>query len=275
MSLIDNMRRKAATNLLIGGHRGHCPGFVPVEGTRPASVFGDTPKASDLAAAPVRENTLANFERVRDAGLSHIEVDVQLTADDEVAIYHDIDLSARSPLLGCIRNYTLAQLKDAFPINTLDEALAWCAAADMPIGVEIKCVLIDMAKTMPLLVRRLADAFTRHRVFEMSFVLSTDYRSMAELKRLAPETNLALIVPHVPHDPVGLMRDMDALIYLCFLENLSPDLVQAVQNAGYFVDGSVVNGGYRLERALSLGVDMIESDCPTHVINLYRSITGR
>ncbi len=275
MSLIENMRRKAATPLLIGGHRGHCPGFIPEKGVRPTSVVGDTPKAADLAAAPFRENTLANYEQVRGAGLSHIEVDIQLTADDEVVVYHDIDLSARSPLSGCVRNHTLAQLKAAFPIDTLDETLAWCAKADMPIGVEIKCVLVDMAETMSLLARRLADALTRHRMFEMSFVLSTDHRTMAQLKSVAPETNLALIVPHVPHDPVRLMRDMDALIYLCFLENLCPDLVRAVQKAGYFVDGSVVNGAYRLERALSLGVDMIESDCPAHTMNVYRSITSR
>lgn len=274
MSIIENLRRKAATRLMVGGHRGHCPGFVPPEGARPSDVSGDVPDLRQLSACPVRENTVANFELIRGAGLSHIEVDVQLTADGEPVVYHDIDLAKRSPLAGAVRDHTLKALKDAFAIDTLDEVLAWCAAADMPVALELKCVLLDMGETMPALVKRLADALLRHRMFEMSFVLSTDHRSLADLKRRAPEANLALIVPHVPADPVRLMRDMDALIYLCFIENLSPGLVRAVQEAGFFVDGSVVNGEYRLRRALALGVDLIESDCPAHTMARCRGLTG-
>jgi glycerophosphoryl diester phosphodiesterase len=272
MSLMENLRRKAATRLLVGGHRGHCPGFVPGEG-RPAFVAGDVPTGADLSACPVRENTVENFSLVKDAGLSHIEVDVQLTADGEAVIYHDLDLCARSPLTGPVRDFTLTQLKDAFPINTLDETLAWCAAADMPVALEMKCVLLDMHQTMPILASRVAEALRRHRLFEMSFVLSTDHASLARVKALEPETNLALIVPHVPWNPVRLMEEMDALIYLCFEENLCLDLVRALQGAGYYVDGSVVNGAYRLSRAIALGVDMIESDCPAHTMAQYRRLT--
>ncbi len=272
MNVIENMRRKAATKLLIGGHRGHCPGFLPGEGA-PASVQGDVPTLGDLAACTVRENTVANFALLRDVGLSHIEVDVQLTADDEAVIYHDLDLAARSPLSGTIRNHTLAQLKDAFPIDTLDEVLDWCAGADMPVALELKCVLLDMHQTMPLLACRIVEALQRHRLFEMSFVLSTNHASLAHIKALAPKTNLAPIVPHVPHNPLRLMEELDASIYLCFQENLCPDLVASLQKNGYFVDGSVVNGSHRLSRAIALGVDMIESDCPLHTMAQYRRLT--
>ncbi len=275
MSVIDHMRRKAATRLMVGGHRGHCAGFVPAEGERPQSVAGDTPGRAALQESPVRENTVENFALLKGSGVSHIEVDVQLTADGEAVVYHDIDLAARSPLKGRIRDHRLSALKDAFPINTLDEVLAWCAAEDMPVGLEVKCVLIDMADTMPSLARRIADALSRHRMLEMSFVLSTDHRTLWDIKRRASDANLALIVPHVPRDPVGLMRDMDALIYLCFLENLCPPLVKAVQEAGYYVDGSVVNGAYRMQRALDLGVDMIESDCPAYTMEQYRRLAAQ
>lgn len=270
MSLIANMRRKAGTGLLVGGHRGHCPGFRPESGLYPGGAGADAPSAAQLAACDVRENTIQNFERVKDIGLSHIEVDVQLTADGEVVVYHDMDLAARSPLAGPVRVHKLQQLRDAFTINTLDEVLAWCASADMPAAIELKCVPMDMADTMPLLVERVADAIRAHRFFEMSFVLSIDHKSLYDLKRISPHVNLAPIVPHVPHDPVALMRQLEALIYLSYLENLSPNIIRAVQGAGCFVDGSVVNGAYRLQKALALGVDMIESDCPAVVMELYR-----
>ena len=52
------------TKLVIGGHRGH--------------------------KSDVRENTIANFEQIKDLGISYIEIDVQLTKDEQAVINHDI-----------------------------------------------------------------------------------------------------------------------------------------------------------------------------------------
>ena len=66
-----------------------------------------------------------NFAEVAELGLSHIEIDVQLSKDQVAMVYHDLDLSERSPLPGRVADYTAAELKAAFSINTLDECLAW------------------------------------------------------------------------------------------------------------------------------------------------------
>ena len=50
------------------------------------------------------------------------------------------------------------------------------------------------------------------------------------------------------------MKDMGAMIYLCFLDNLSAGLVEELHRAGYLVDGSVVNTRERLAEALALRV---------------------
>lgn len=247
MRFLDNARRRGGSGLLIGGHRGH------------------------LAA--VRENTIANFELLRKEMISHIEVDVQLTADGEAVIYHDIDLAAQSPLTGRVGEHTLAELRGAFDINTLDEVLEWCSDNDMPAALEIKSEPLSMYAAMPCLSERIADALRRHCFFDMSFVFSTDWRSLCEIKRLAPETELGLIVPVVPADPLSLMRKMEAQVYLTFLENLEPGLVRALKGAGYTVDGSVVNDTARLLQALSLGVDLIESDVPARMLKAYRGDT--
>ena len=78
----------------------------------------------------------------------------------------------------------------------------------------------------------------------------------------------------MPHDPVALMKEMEAEIYLCFQTNLSRPLVKELQEAGFLVDGSVVNTRQQLETALALGVDMIESDHPFEMLALYQEITG-
>jgi glycerophosphoryl diester phosphodiesterase len=231
---------------MIGGHRGH--------------------KSS------VRENTIANYRELISTGISHIEVDLQLTADNEVVIFHDFELEERTPLSGMIRNFTLSELRNSFEIDTLDETLAWCAAASMPAALEIKSRPLDMYQDMPRLASLVSAALEKHRFFDLSFVFGLDYAVLHDIKKQSPRTNLGLIVPFVPRNPVRLMEDLSAQVYLSYLENLSPPLVDQLRRRGFIVDGSVVNTQERLCRALRLEVDMIESDHPEAMLAAYRSL---
>lgn len=245
MTFTQQLQANFGKNLMVGGHRGN--------------------------QSDVRENTIENFAQVLGSGISHIEIDVQLTADDVAVVYHDLELSQKTRLCGMVRQYTLEQLRASFEINTLDEVLEWCSINNQPAALEIKSRPIDMASYMPLLGDRIAKLIAKHNFYDMSFVFSTDYGVLRRIKDSDSRINIGLIVPHVPADPVALMREMDAIIYLCYFENMSREIVDSLHAAGYYVDGSVVNDAQRLERALELGVDLIESDYPQKILELYRS----
>ena len=206
--------------------------------------------------------------------MDYIEIDVQLTRDDQAVIYHDMRLEERSPLKGYVRDYTVAELKAAFELNTLDEALAWCKENHLPLLLEIKSVELLMHDTRQMLAERIVESLRRHDMFEDCIVFGIDHRTLKRIKTMEPRTHLALIVPHVPHDPVKLMQEMEAEIYLCYQTNLSVPLVQELQAAGFIVDGSVVNSREQLETALSLGIDMVESDLPFDILAAYSELTG-
>lgn len=250
MNLFDNLRRNAGKRLLIGGHQGHRSGKF-------------------------RANTIANFELVKGAGLSHIEVDLQMSKDGEIVVYHDFDLSEKTPLSGWIRDYTVDELKRSFEINTLGEVLQWCIENDLPPALEIKCRLLELSGIMPLLAERLAELLNQCRFGDFGFVFGTDYHTLWQLKGLAPKTALGLIVPFVPRNPLHLMEEMGAQVYLCYIDNLSRELVDALHTGGYYVDGSVINNEPRLRCALELGVDLVETDKPRELISLYGSIANK
>ena len=91
---------------------------------------------------------------------------------------------------------------------------------------------------------------------------------LAEIKRREPRIYLGLIVPFIPKDPVALMKEMQAIIYLNFVDQFSKELVDQLHEAGYLVDGSVVNTEKDLKKALELGLDLIESDEPELITGL-------
>ncbi len=247
MTFTEQLRADFGKRLMVGGHRGHL--------------------------SEIRENTIENYKQVLGTGISHIEIDIQLTKDDVTVIYHDFDLAENSPLTGRIRDYTLAELKAAFPIDTLDETVAWCKENGQAIAFELKSRALDMYAYMPIIGRQLAETIARYDFYGMCFVFSTDYRTLRQIKGLDSKIPLGLIVPFTPADPVALMREMDAIIYLTYIDGLSPEIVRQLHDAGYYVDGSVINTKERLEKALELGVDLIESDHPAAILELYKEMS--
>ncbi len=88
------------------------------------------------------ENTLAAFDAAIEAGLP-IELDVQLTADDEMVVHHDTDLARLSDRPERIRELTVEQLRDIRIAGTdqhpptLTETLDFIDGR-VPVLVEIK-----------------------------------------------------------------------------------------------------------------------------------------
>src|SRR3954467_15669012 len=83
------------------------------------------------------ENTFASFERAVEIGVDAIELDAHLTADGEVVVIHDHELSRTADGDGVVGGKTLAELKAldvgirfgpefaGQQIPTLGEVLAW------------------------------------------------------------------------------------------------------------------------------------------------------
>lgn len=58
------------------------------------------------------ENTLPAFERAFDLGAEGVEIDIQLTADDELVVIHDATVDRTTDGSGNVRDLTLAQLRE-------------------------------------------------------------------------------------------------------------------------------------------------------------------
>lgn len=248
MTFREALEANRGRRLMIGGHRGHL--------------------------SDVRENTIENYQQLLGNPISHIELDIQMTKDRIPVIYHDFDLAERSPLKGRIQDYTAEELKGAFRIDTLEETIAWCKAHGQAVAFELKSRALDMYELMPFAAENLADLVEEYEFTDMCFAFSTDFRSLNCLHRRNPKIMLGLIVPIIPTDPVALMRDMQADIYLCYIDNLCKEIIDRLHGAGCYVDGSVINTPDRLRMAMDLGVDLIESDNPLEMIKKYEEWMG-
>jgi glycerophosphoryl diester phosphodiesterase len=88
-------------------HRGIAQTF-PLDG-----VQGDTCTATRIHRPQHAyiENTVASMRAAFDAGADMLEFDVQVTADGQLAVFHDATLECRTDGTGRVRDHTLAELR--------------------------------------------------------------------------------------------------------------------------------------------------------------------
>jgi glycerophosphoryl diester phosphodiesterase len=58
-----------------------------------------------------RENSLAAFERAIAVGADYLELDVQMSLDGALVVFHDLELSRLTPLRGALRRRPLVELR--------------------------------------------------------------------------------------------------------------------------------------------------------------------
>ena len=102
------------------------------------------------------ENTMLAFKKAEEVGCYGIELDVQLTKDDEIVIMHDETIDRTTSGTGNIRDYTYQELclvdcygkfegkYDFQRIPTLREYLTWVKDTGLVTNIELKkqCVLL-------------------------------------------------------------------------------------------------------------------------------------
>ena len=243
MTLMELLKDPTAKRPVIGGHRGH---------------------QSDL-----RENTIRNFTQLLGTGIPYVEIDVQLTRDDRLVIFHDEYLEAATGLPGKVREYALEQLRKNFEIDTVEDSIRWCRAHQMGIAFELKSHCLKTPEERRTIGSGLSALIGQFDFHKNCFVFSKDYDTLALIREADADILLGIIPPKDTEKALLLMEQLKADIYLDYLDAMSKPLVQKLHAAGYLVDGSVVNTEKAYRQAVFLGVDMIESDYPAK-IKLFR-----
>lgn len=243
MTLMELLKDPTAKRPVIGGHRGH---------------------QSDL-----RENTIRNFTQLLGTGIPYVEIDVQLTRDDRLVIFHDEYLEAATGLPGKVREYALEQLRKNFEIDTVEDSIRWCRENQMGIAFELKSHCLKTPEERRTIGSGLSALIGQFDFHKNCFVFSKDYDTLALIREADADILLGIIPPKDTENALLLMEQLKADIYLDYLDAMSKPLVQKLHAAGYLVDGSVVNTEKAYRQAVFLGVDMIESDYPAK-IKLFR-----
>ena len=145
----------------------------------------------DVTNAP--ENTIPAFENALALGADGIELDVRLTKDDRLVVFHDRLLGRTAAGSGPVNHYTQDEIRDLDGGSwfapefkdqrapTLDEVFE-SLPVDFLINVEMKTIM----KGMRLIAHRVAEVVRRHARWDSTLIASFNPISLWELRRIDP-----------------------------------------------------------------------------------------
>lgn len=229
----------------------------------------------DPAAAP--ENTIPAFEAAVASGAEVLELDLQMTADEQVVIFHDELLDRTTDAVGPLAERTLAELQalDAggwygsawagTRIPTFEEFLPILQGSEARALIELKGVWTPEA------MRPMIAGIYRYGVQDRVVLASFEVMTLMDLWREAPSIPRAVIVRRLPEDPVDFADSVGATTVVTSLRSfrVDPDAARMLQRAGLTVIVYTLNRGDLWQQALDLGVDGVVTDAPRRLATVH------
>ena len=145
----------------------------------------------DVSNAP--ENTLPAFQQAYESGADGIELDVRLTRDNQLVVFHDRSLKRLGGQSGLVTNASLEEMRSldvggwfgpkfqGQQVPTLDEVFE-LLPRNYLVNVEMKAVI----DRMRLIAHRVAETVRRHHRWGSTLVASFNPISLWELRKIDP-----------------------------------------------------------------------------------------
>lgn len=257
------------------------------------------------ACSEFAENTLPAFRRAVELGVDSIELDVQLTDDGDVVVFHDFEITpewCRDNLGNPIRTS-----RPLWEVKTRD-----LQSLEIRVDRRLanKRALIDLEKKIPTLkqvfegVRGWDSEFVRKTILdieikrqdliekkapsakemasrvvseikqywnvEQSVIRSFDFSVLDEARQIAPEISRAVLTYQSKLPLIEIYQRFRPTIWAPHFKDLTPDNVQQARELGLEVIPYTVNAVRDFEAMVALGVTGLTTDDPTLLLQFLR-----
>lgn len=213
----------------------------------------------------VSENTLAAFEKALDMNVSGIELDVFLSADGEIIVFHDEHLNRLCGVEGSVSEFTLPELRTLkvdrlYPIPTLAEVFD---LVDQKCLINIEIKTESAAKPVTELVEKYA---TEKSWDYTSFLISSfDWTTLRQIRNWNANIPLGILTETDLDLAIGFAKSIQAEAIHPYYHLLDTEAVRKIKAENLLLNTWTVNVPEDISRIKSLGVDGIITDYPDRI----------
>ncbi len=210
-------------------------------------------------------NTLSSFEKAKRTEADGTEMDVQLTADGHLAVFHNSHTKGlKCPML--IGQHTMDELRGCDKtMLTVDDAMGIGWSAGSVISLDVKLHMNDIGYRM-----RFADSLARiqEKYPELRILMESPDTAFLRLLIDRGVTQGLYLYTSTPEDALLVAEPMGLEGLSIRNEFISEEQVKALQHAGIRVMLWGVGTRHHNRQALLKGPDLIQSDRLSHMAGL-------
>lgn len=243
---------------IVGVYRGNIKIGAKLHGTQVTAHRGFSREAP--------ENTKYAFEAAMDCNADYIELDVQLSKDKQLIVFHDDKLDRTTNGHGRVDDYTYEEL-------TGFSAGAWYGSeyedarimllSDVLELVDKKCMLnieIKDVGDVNLTAEKTVELVKKYGYTKSCYITSFSYKALQRVKALEPKIKTALIANLAASVRYSRLTDIDAVSMNYLFVNKS--VVEAAHQNGKLIFVWTVDRKDDIRNMISLGVDNIITNRP-------------
>ncbi len=219
------------------------------------------------------ENTLEAFSMAVDMGVDGIELDVQMTKDGYLVVVHDERIDRVSDGNGCVKDYTLQELKkfrfnkthpeyENARVPTLREVYELLRGTDLCINVELKTGLYSYEG----IEERVLD-LTRRMGMEGKVIYSSfNHYSIAKIKKLNSDVKVGILYSDGIYNVADYAKGIGAsALHPAFYNLRYQGFMEAARAAGLNVHVWTVDTEEEAKTCVEMGVEAVISNYPDKI----------
>lgn len=208
----------------------------------------------------VPENTIASFEKALDMGAHGIELDVRLSSDGQIMVFHDDHTDRLTGVPGTVKNMTFADLRKLkvdlhHQIPTLEEVLDFLNNKIL-VNIELKVEAAARAVT-DLIEKCVSEKGWDYAHFLVS---SFDWTALQEIRNWNPRIPLGVLTETDLELALGFARSINAETIHAYFHLLDAENVEKIKAANLLLYAWTVNMPEDISRIKALKVNGIITD---------------
>jgi glycerophosphoryl diester phosphodiesterase len=230
------------------------------------------------AAGTYPENTMISFKKAKRLGANGLELDVQLTKDDQLVVIHDETLDRTTDGRGFVHNYTYDELKrynanykfgdkvEFCTIPLLEDVLKWCESNSLKINIELKNSFIPyygMEEELISLIRK-------YRFGKRVILSSFNDESLIKCKQLAPNIETAILYNNRIMHPWHYAEHIGASAIHPSYRLVDRYIVGECKKRKIAVRPYTINNVLLMKQMIEDGCDALITDYPERAVSLLK-----
>lgn len=226
------------------------------------------------------ENTLEAFKLAIDMKADGIELDVQLSKDNEIVVCHDETIDRTSDHKGNIKDYSLQQLKlfnfnnhmegyDNVTIPTLEEVLQLIKPTNLVINIELKNSVVDY----PGLEEKVLELVDKYQMNDRIIYSSFNHDSILKVKQLNAKAYCGFLHSK-PKDNIASLAKENGIKALhpkrTFL--MKSAYMNEARKNGLLINSWTINKKWDMIMAYLIGVNAVITNYPDLAIKVRKNL---